>query len=240
MSNHPFTNYTSPSAWIHECLAPLVVVSSTSDVDTLFATHKFTNLAEFLAPFGSTMLGKSVVVRDTLGNQHTLDSFPLRFSMFQDYVEMQNGAVKCPGGEFVDAETATAMASRLVQHGTCPEGTFEQGETQGDTLRPLKPDFIVPHANLEQATPWFSEFRNAICKYFPVAEHETFNHPVACILACTTTNPDILQAYSALYTSVVGGGMWIDPGMARVHLLVWDASGPTPEDEYVWLGGGLI
>ncbi|KAJ3220266.1 Trafficking protein particle complex 8 [Dinochytrium kinnereticum] len=52
---------------------------------------------------------------------------------------------------------------------------------------------------IEELTPWYTDYRNYICKYVGAMEHETFDHPVACLLVASTANVDPIEALSKLY-----------------------------------------
>ncbi|KAJ3123555.1 Trafficking protein particle complex 8, partial [Physocladia obscura] len=49
--------------------------------------------------------------------------------------------------------------------------------------------------------PWYHTYRNYVCKYNGASEHETFNHPVACIVVASTSAPDPIAQLSALAPS---------------------------------------
>lgn len=41
---------------------------------------------------------------------------------------------------------------------------------------------------LEDMTPWYRDFRNIYLEYTGATEHESFGHPVACILIIIINN----------------------------------------------------
>ncbi|CAB4404616.1 unnamed protein product [Rhizophagus irregularis] len=43
--------------------------------------------------------------------------------------------------------------------------------------------------NQDDITPWYSEYRRLFFAFIGVSEHDTFDHPVACIIAVSFIRP---------------------------------------------------
>ncbi|KAJ3068765.1 hypothetical protein HK102_007093, partial [Quaeritorhiza haematococci] len=82
----------------------------------------------------------------------------------------------------------------------------------------------------ENDTPWYDEYREIVCGLIGTTEHETFNHPLACLIVVTTANPDPVSTLAKLYNpSNPPPGfakVYLDPNVLRYYLLVHDPSMP--------------
>ena len=63
-----------------------------------------------------------------------------------------------------------------------------------------------------------------ILSAIPVSAHETFSHPVACILAVSSHHPEPIDALLGLYNTTNNALLprYIDSGFLRYYVLVHD------------------
>ncbi|KAI8381466.1 ER-golgi trafficking TRAPP I complex 85 kDa subunit-domain-containing protein [Radiomyces spectabilis] len=82
-------------------------------------------------------------------------------------------------------------------------------------------------------TPWYADFRRLILSYRGIAEHETFDHPVATLIVISSANPDpmgtIMQLYNPNIPSFTVDKPYVDPNILRFYLLLHDPHKTTLE-----------
>ncbi|RKP26919.1 ER-golgi trafficking TRAPP I complex 85 kDa subunit-domain-containing protein, partial [Syncephalis pseudoplumigaleata] len=74
-------------------------------------------------------------------------------------------------------------------------------------------------------TPWYRDFRNIYLEYAGATEHESFGHPVACVIAVSSLHPDPIEAMSRLYDSqkvALFDKGFVDHNVLKYYVLVHD------------------
>ncbi|CAK5264890.1 unnamed protein product [Mycena citricolor] len=80
-------------------------------------------------------------------------------------------------------------------------------------------------------TPWWDELRRCAEGDSVPIKQEGWNHPVAIILAVSTTAPNPLQAITALHARAIELPAWVDPIYIRYTLIVHPENSPFSEEE---------
>ncbi|KAI8855195.1 ER-golgi trafficking TRAPP I complex 85 kDa subunit-domain-containing protein [Chytridium lagenaria] len=158
--------------FVVNCLSPCVAVLTSDDVGDVVSANGLNSAVEFFTPFGFRIEGK-VHVRDGQGQSSSVDNFALRFADFNALEGIETDDLR---RVLLEAMKESTPKQKLL---------FDE-----ESLR---------EASIEELSPWFTEYRNYVCKYIGATEHETFNHPVACLLISSTANPDPVEALSRLY-----------------------------------------
>jgi hypothetical protein len=70
----------------------------------------------------------------------------------------------------------------------------------------------------------YSFFLRKMLSAMPVSAHETFSHPVACILAVSSHHPEPIDALLGLYNTTNNAPIprYIDAGFLRYYVLIHD------------------
>ena len=80
--------------------------------------------------------------------------------------------------------------------------------------------------NTEIPSPFYTLFLRRILSGLPLAPHETFAHPVACIIAISSRNSTPIEALRNLYEESSQGGrrlpIWVNNEYLRYYVLVHD------------------
>lgn len=81
--------------------------------------------------------------------------------------------------------------------------------------------------DLNHLTPWYHNYQHLSCKFLGASEHETLNHPVACIIAVSTADSDPVTLAKTLAVEsnlpkIFKRG-FMDPNMLKIYLLVHSA-----------------
>ncbi|KAI9345284.1 ER-golgi trafficking TRAPP I complex 85 kDa subunit-domain-containing protein [Obelidium mucronatum] len=197
----------SEPRFVHSVFAPLVAVVASDDADELAAANNAVSFAHLLQPFGHRIDGK-VNVLDASGHSSNLDGFAIRFRGLRELQGPDLGAIR--------KVLVQAMAMKSLP--------------AGDVVKPVE-EASIKGGSLGTASPWYNVYRNYVCKFNGASEHETFNHPVACLVVVSTMCPDPIMKLNQLYPSspdklppIFNSG-YLDPQIPLKHyVLVHDAS----------------
>ncbi|KAJ7092588.1 ER-golgi trafficking TRAPP I complex 85 kDa subunit-domain-containing protein [Mycena epipterygia] len=80
-------------------------------------------------------------------------------------------------------------------------------------------------------TPWWDELKRCAEGDHIPSKTEGWNHPVAIILAVSTTAPNPLQAITALHSRAIELPSWVDPTFLRYTLIVHPQNSPFSDEE---------
>ncbi|KAJ7275176.1 ER-golgi trafficking TRAPP I complex 85 kDa subunit-domain-containing protein [Mycena haematopus] len=80
-------------------------------------------------------------------------------------------------------------------------------------------------------TPWWDELKRCAEGDHVPSKVEGWNHPVALILAVSTTAPNPLQAITALHSRAVELPSWVDPSFLRYTLIIHPQNSPFSDEE---------
>ncbi|ORY05323.1 hypothetical protein K493DRAFT_204561 [Basidiobolus meristosporus CBS 931.73] len=87
--------------------------------------------------------------------------------------------------------------------------------------------------------PWYAEYRRLYIKQFNISEHDTFNHPVACVIAISSQNPDPFNTLQQLHNLAASAPIYdkgfIDSNILRYYVLLHDnQNGNITESEQLF------
>ena len=210
-----------PSDPLHLMLrsfVPHVGISASEDVDALVADKGFAGgLWELLRPFGERVQGK-VMVRDSNGAAKGWEDFAVRFVRFgggAPPVELE--ADEGGGGGVGEVGRVEKVVERHLR--------FAEEAYVGGAMSPV----ITPvreGVDLDATSPYYALYLRRLLSGMPLACHESFAHPVACVMAISSRNPAPIEALQKLYreTSQGDGGLppWVDGDYLRYYILVHD------------------
>ncbi|KAJ6621602.1 ER-golgi trafficking TRAPP I complex 85 kDa subunit-domain-containing protein [Mycena sp. CBHHK59/15] len=80
-------------------------------------------------------------------------------------------------------------------------------------------------------TPWWDELKRCSEGDHVPSKTESWNHPVAIILAVSTTAPNPLHAITALHSRAIELPPWVDPTFLRYTLIVHPKNSPLSDEE---------
>jgi hypothetical protein len=165
-----------------------------------------------LRPFGDVVAGK-VNIRDSQALTVSVEDFSVKYVDFHYYAQsVMNGrekgeqdgpyAPKRTGQSYVPGGDLGAI-EQLMEHRV--EATHQKEETIGGGGE-------------------YSFFLRRMVSGIPVSAHETFSHPVACILAVSTRHPEPIDALLGLYNTTNNAPIprYIDAGFLRYYVLIHD------------------
>jgi trafficking protein particle complex subunit 8 len=205
-------------ATIAQAFCPTVAVVSSKECDELLRAKGFTGLLDMLRPFGDCVQGK-VNIRDSQAMSIPVEDFSVRFVDFHHYARgIANGtsasrdqgpyAPKSPTMQtYVPGGDLVAIERLLETKIESSEKKYEQATAKG-----------------EVGGSDYSFFLRKMLSATPVSAHETFSHPVACILAVSSHHPEPVDALLGLYNTTNNAPIprYIDAGFLRYYVLIHD------------------
>lgn len=176
--------------------SPVVAVYASDFTNELGRGKGFNGFAQMIRPFGERITGK-VVVRDSVGASRAWDDF---------------------GVYLLDIGQIVQQATRPVV-------------TNADGLEELLERYVEEAADEEEArtgeiSPFYKIFLSRLLSTKQVSPHETFVHPVACVIAISSGEPEPIDRLRQLYAQTSQGNCslpsYINPEYLRYYVLVHD------------------
>jgi hypothetical protein len=217
-----------------QAFVPNIAVHTTADVQELFAEKGFQGgLWQLLRPFGEQIQGK-VTIRDISGTSRTWEDFAVRFvpvvevsesfydsnlastsnvsELRSDHVFSSSLGANAPVGNKLD-DIEKLLEWHLSQHQKI--NTCSSSGTLGD-----KTSDTCGTQNL------YPLYQRRLLSAIPFSPHETFSHPVACIVAVSSHNSNPIKSLGKLYEDSSRGKerppQWMYKDYLRYYVLVHD------------------
>ena len=174
---------------------PTVLVFSTDGAETVCKKNSLTFIG-LLKPF--TDLTKDIHTRTT-GDAYPLRQFGIRLT---DFAGLKSN------NDDIRAAWFTKLAKQFLDFGKPAdrkkmsqwENSIEYLATQADKSRPgLSPNQMSGIVK-ELSSPLFQRFKEEYSRSCRFTPFDTFDHPVACILAVSSASPDAIAELKGLYT----------------------------------------
>ena len=216
--------------------APRIAILPSHDTEELLAQKGLQGgLLSLLRPFGENVPGK-VTIRDSAGSSKTCEDFAVHFTRLRDglesprvregdrephirnivgYLDQQfpdSSARLRTGGDLDQIEEA--VSKHLTYASSDTAANANDGETGKSEVR-------SPYAS---AYPLL--FLQRLLSGLPLATHETFSHPVACLLAVSSRSQDPIEELRQLASNTRAGEErlpnWVHGEYLRYYVLVHD------------------
>ncbi|KAG0634270.1 ER-golgi trafficking TRAPP I complex 85 kDa subunit-domain-containing protein [Tuber brumale] len=180
---------------------PYVAVHVSDDTNELAREKGFVDFKDMLRPYGESIQGR-ITIRDSQGISTTHDDYGIRFVSLVDVAgsgeKWESGTSRAMNGS---SEKAAGSGSRVFQGGSVEEVEdlvnlhMERAEELNETSLPSDGD-----------TPAFNQsfymlYLRRILSALPLSPHETFSHPVACVIAISSRNANPIDSLRNLYNS---------------------------------------
>ncbi|KAI1634082.1 ER-golgi trafficking TRAPP I complex 85 kDa subunit-domain-containing protein [Biscogniauxia mediterranea] len=228
-------NPGDPLNLILRAFVPHVAVYTSEDTDILLKEKGFDRgLWELLRPFGERVHGK-VMVRDSNGSSRTYEDYSIRFVRFgegivhpsQNAAGFKNAPVSRANGfpeKSDDPEKGAANSGIAIadveavveRHLDYAEESFF-GSPQSPTDDGL---------DIDTPSLYYALYLRRLLSGLPIVPHETFAHPVACVVAISSRNEAPIETLRRLYAESSLGDQrlpnWVDAEFLRYYVLVHD------------------
>ncbi|CAJ2512299.1 Uu.00g053140.m01.CDS01 [Anthostomella pinea] len=224
-----------PLNLILKAFVPHVAIYNSEDTDTLLKEKGFNRgLWELLRPFGERIQGK-VMIRDSNGSSRSYEDYSVHFVRFGEGIvhpEPVTSGLKNP-----QAARANGVSEKSDDAG---RGRPKSGNTIADAeavvdrhLTYAEESFFgSPHSptyhglDIDVPSPYYALYLRRLLSGLPITPHETFAHPVACVIAISSRNQTPIETLRRLYTESSTGDKqlpnWVDAEFLRYYVLVHD------------------
>ncbi|KAK2745404.1 hypothetical protein FQN57_003747 [Myotisia sp. PD_48] len=195
-------------ALIVRAFSPVIGVYVSSDTDELARRKGFKGgFCELIRPFGERIAGKTVI-RDGVGSSRSWDDFGVHFAELNEKDPTKLGDDEVPPLNLLEQVVEMHLQSSQ-EAANLPIST---GETVPKTL--------VPASQLHKL------LLKRLLSSTPPTPHETFRHPVACVIAISSSAPSPLESLRQLYANTSHGNQkplpYMYPEYLRYYVLVHD------------------
>ncbi|KAK5658226.1 hypothetical protein OQA88_2201 [Cercophora sp. LCS_1] len=193
---------SDPLNLILKSFVPHISIYGSPDVDELVGEKGFRGgLWELLRPFGERIQGK-VTIRDSNGAARSWEDFAVRFTRFGEGVEEPSPTEK--------SADAVVQVERVVER----------------HLRYAEDSYMGLEEEAEATSPYYALYLRRLLSGIPLASHESFAHPVACVIAISSRCEAPIEALRRLYAETTQGDkklpVWVDGEYLRYYVLVHD------------------
>ncbi|RYP37060.1 hypothetical protein DL767_003123 [Monosporascus sp. MG133] len=225
----------NPLNLILRAFAPHVAVYTSEDTDILMREKGFERgLWELLRPFGERVQGK-VVIRDSNGSSRTYEDYSIHFVRFGEDIEHP---------EPITGGLRHADPQRLNRVPERQSGPTRRDSNRGGNLADVEAVverhlsyaedsfFGAPHSpanhklDIEMPSPYYALYLRRLLSGLPLAAHETFAHPVACVIAISSRCQAPIETLRRLYNDSSTGDKrlpnWVDGEYLRYYVLIHD------------------
>lgn len=222
-------HYSEPRQIILNSYAPRIACFASADTEQFIISKGFDDgLRELLRPFGERIQGK-VVIRDSTGASRGWDDFGIRF-MNSSFNDQPNWLQGDDGTQSSSEESQQQMSFNVDETISAIDGLLEsyikpEGKLSEETRRPkvnLDPRLTKSHDH----SLAYSLYLRKLLSSVPAVPHETFAHPVACIIAVSSRNPSPIDSLRQLYENnnltVKERQTWMSSKYLRYYVLIHD------------------
>lgn len=224
-------NPSEPVNLLIHSFVPHISIFASDDTESLIREKGFqSGFWELLRPFGENIIGK-VTVRDSTGISRTFDDFAVRFTKFGDNIEPPGPAVLGPNqaqalmgqngmheSAFKDCQLLANVEAVVELHLSYAERSLLRLSHQRGS--------VGQHAESEMTSPYYTLYLRRLLSGLAITPHETFAHPVACIIAISSRNETPIEELRRLYAETNQGQSklppWVDSEYLRYYVLVHD------------------
>ncbi|PHH92392.1 hypothetical protein CDD83_7573 [Cordyceps sp. RAO-2017] len=225
------SNPGEPVNLLLRSFVPHVAVYASEDTQSLIAEKGFRNgLWELLRPFGETIQGK-VTVRDSNGISRSFEDFSVRFTRFGENIGQPEPIVsgahqaKAPKSQNGANDSASRDRKALADVEAVVELHLSYAERSLLGL-PYRRNPVRESHDSETSSPYYTLYLRRLLSGFSITPHETFAHPVACLVAISSRNETPIEDLRRLYAETNQGHgklpPWVDSDYLRYYVLVHD------------------
>ncbi|KAF9584424.1 Trafficking protein particle complex 8 [Lunasporangiospora selenospora] len=191
---------------VSRVMSPRITVIASPDATELCQANHLPSVADLLTPFGEQIEGR-ITVHGSMGLPSSIDNFSVRFTEMDQLEE-------------IDSKTTERWLAEVVRN---EAKGFEDG-FQIKGKEQVTSDYL--NASADQVYPWYSKYRDLLLGTGGVTDHETFDHPVASIIAISSFSADpigdIRKLISTSTSSVIFERAYMDPSILQYYILIHD------------------
>ncbi|PGH23722.1 hypothetical protein AJ80_02150 [Polytolypa hystricis UAMH7299] len=199
---------------IIRAFSPVIGVYASPDTDALIRRKGFKDgFRGLIRPFGERIAGK-IVIRDSIGSSRSWEDYGVRFvdlgAQNNGSSSAANAGAEPPLPPLIQLEQ---MLEKHIHSADEPLSSWSRAGEPGSNALPL-------------ASPFYKLFLRRLLSSTPSSSHETFAHPVACVIAISSHTPQPLESLRQLYAHTSQGekrsSPWVHPEYLRYYVLIHD------------------
>ncbi|GAO50964.1 hypothetical protein SAICODRAFT_55322 [Saitoella complicata NRRL Y-17804] len=223
ISTDPSQPLSDSRSFIAQAFVPHVAFLASSDADEIAREKGWEDLLDLVRVFGDQVQGK-VGIRDSSGQASGYEDFGVRFTTLgSSRSPLQAGGPRsaAPGAQL---DAIERLLERHVREYGDHLAQTQLGLSETSSISSSTAPSVTERDDGGTAVQIYPHFLRRVFSSLPVATHETFAHPVACVLAVSSRHPDPISGFTGLYTRCAQTPMpvWVDRGYLRYYLLVHD------------------
>ncbi|KAF1990861.1 hypothetical protein K402DRAFT_401012 [Aulographum hederae CBS 113979] len=227
-----------PRNLILRSFVPHVGVLASVDTEEMLQEKGFPGgLLQLVRPFGELIPGK-VTIRDSIGSNRSWEDFGVRFTGLKDGLKSARRSLS--GRKSTDSrpDSRGGALDNVNPAWLRTGGDITQTEEVVDrhlSFAELQQDDIsmdyLNHKEFSSGTPPASSpfhalYLRRLLSALPLSPHETFSHPVACVIAISSRCENPIEELRRLYGTTNTGDLrlpqWVDNSYLRYYVLVHD------------------
>ena len=241
--NHPapLERPEDPRNLILQSFVPHIAIHTSLDTQELVKDKGFEGgLWELLRPFGEHIPGK-VTIRDSVGAGKVWEDFAVRFVQLGDGLESPDpvqGSRRSGEGNSPPENGNKSPTDALSDRRSRTGGDIFQVESLVDRHLIHAEQYPIMEVvdlltakgdqpgNTDMPSTFYTLYLRRLLSGIPLAPHETFSHPVACIIAISSRNASPIETLRKLYDESSHGAkrlpIWVNNDYLRYYVLVHD------------------
>lgn len=214
--------------------APRVAVYASADTEEFVRAKGFSEgLCSLLRPFGERLLGK-VIIRDSVGGSRGWDNFGIRFipsDLLKQPLKPGTG-----GAAFTNSQTSVNGSRYSIEKHMPPysndliapiETVLDRYlKTEHGPSTPEKAYFDGDQQSQASSSPLYPRYLRKLLSAQSLVPHETFAHPVACMIVVSSRSAAPIEALRQLYANTGHASRkipaWIGTEYLRYYVLIHD------------------
>jgi len=202
-------------AVIHHAFVPHIAVHVSDDTKEIVKEKGFSNILQLLRPYGEKIEGR-ITVRDSQGSSVPFDDFGVRFTSLSEVSEAPRSPTTTQPDGVRKSEDAPYFGGDVDAVEELMNLHLDHAEELSNKTLPSKDD--------QSESAFYLLYLRRLLSGLPLSTHETFSHPVACLIAISSRNPAPIETLRKLYKS---GNEMVIPGYVnkeylRYYVLVHD------------------
>lgn len=191
---------------VSRVMSPRVAVIASQGATELCEANHIPSVVDLLKPFGEQIEGR-VTVHGSMGLPSAIDNLTLRFTEMDQLEEPDSKSSDRWLAEVVRAEAKGFEDRYKIQ---------DKEQVTNEYL----------NAPPGRVFPWYSRYRDLLLSTGGASDHETFDHPVASIIAISSLSPDpineIHQLNNMSTPTLVFDKAYMDPTILKYYVLIHD------------------
>jgi trafficking protein particle complex subunit 8 len=230
-----------PTRLIAQAFVPHVAVLASADTDAIAKEKGLPGgFLQLIRPYGDLVSGK-VTIRDSNGASKTWDDYGIRFKGLKDglsnlQLPASRRSVDLPLKGSKDAANSSnpldqinaRTGGNIAQIEEVVDRHLSYAELQyGGLLGETQKDLVGTISGLPTSTSSFYDlYLRRLLSCIPMSPHETFSHPVGCVVAISSRSKSPIEELRRLYGSTNTGDnrmpYWVNNEYLRYYVLVHD------------------